>query len=54
MKGYVGTFKCILLGKEVVLYLISRRSFYRNGTRYNARGFNSLYFMKNKTYKKRD
>jgi len=38
IQGFIKTMKSEIMGKPVDLYLISRRSSERAGTRYNARG----------------
>lgn len=38
IQGYVGAIQGEILGKEVEVCLLSRRSHRRGGTRYNARG----------------
>jgi hypothetical protein len=38
IQGYVGYFDVYLMGKKLEFFLISRRSCYKAGTRYNARG----------------
>jgi len=38
IQGFIGHFNVFIQGKKLEYFLISRRSVYRSGTRYNARG----------------